>query len=83
MQGWLNPAVFPPLDVIGAALWKGLASGALLDDIAISLQRAGTAFGAAVAIGVLASLICNACSKASCNRPPARIAMWPSGVKAN
>ena len=57
MQGWLNPAVFPPLDVIGAALWKGLASGALLDDIAISLQRAGTAFGAAVAIGIPLGLV--------------------------
>jgi sulfonate transport system permease protein len=33
-------------------LWKGLASGALLDDIAISLQRSGLAFGAAVALGI-------------------------------
>lgn len=57
MKGWLNPAVFPPLDVIGAALWKGIASGALLDDIAISLQRAGTAFGAAVAIGIPLGLV--------------------------
>ena len=31
-----------------AALWNGLAGGALLDDIAISLQRAGIAFAAAV-----------------------------------
>jgi sulfonate transport system permease protein len=51
-QGWVNPAVFPPLDVIVAALWDGLASGALLDDIAISLQRSGTAFASAVAIGI-------------------------------
>ena len=51
-QGWVNPAVFPPLDAIAAALWKGLASGALLDDIAISLQRSGLAFGAAVALGI-------------------------------
>lgn len=51
-QGWVNPAVFPPLDTIAAALWKGLASGALLDDIAISLQRAGLAFGTAVALGI-------------------------------
>jgi len=51
-QGWVNPAVFPPLDVILAALWDGLASGALLDDIAISLQRSGIAFAAAVAIGI-------------------------------
>ncbi|WP_306752500.1 ABC transporter permease [Paracoccus actinidiae] len=52
MQGWVNPAVFPPLDSIATALWKGLASGALLDDIAISLQRSGLAFGAAVALGI-------------------------------
>ncbi|WP_103171840.1 ABC transporter permease [Paracoccus sp. SY] len=51
-RGWVNPAVFPPLDTIMAALWKGLASGALLDDIAISLQRSGLAFGAAVVIGI-------------------------------
>ena len=44
--------VFPPLDSIATALWKGLASGALLDDIAISLQRSGLAFGAAVALGI-------------------------------
>ncbi|MCA1369247.1 ABC transporter permease [Bradyrhizobium sp. BRP14] len=51
-QGWVNPAVFPPLDVILAALWDGIASGALLDDIAISLQRSGIAFASAVAIGI-------------------------------
>ncbi|CAN7568530.1 ABC transporter permease [Pararhizobium sp. LjRoot255] len=51
-QGWVNPAVFPPLDVIVAALWDGLASGALLDDIAISLQRSGIAFASAAAIGI-------------------------------
>jgi len=50
--GWVNPAVFPPLDVILSALWSGLASGALLDDIAISLQRSGIAFAAAVAVGI-------------------------------
>lgn len=50
--GWLNPAVFPPLDTIFAALWRGLAGGFLLDDIAISLQRAGIAFAAAVVIGI-------------------------------
>ena len=50
--GWLNPAVFPPLDTILSALWQGLAGGLLLDDIAISLQRAGIAFSAAVAIGI-------------------------------
>ena len=50
--GWVSASVFPPLDKIAAALWKGLSSGALLDDIAISLQRAGLAFIAAVALGV-------------------------------
>lgn len=51
-RGWINPAVFPPLDVILSALWDSLASGALLDDIAISLQRAGIAFAAAVVVGI-------------------------------
>jgi len=51
-RGWVNPSVFPPLDVILAALWQGLASGALLDDIAISLQRSGIAFASAVAVGI-------------------------------
>ncbi|WP_411840495.1 ABC transporter permease [Paracoccus sp. ME4] len=55
--GWVSPAVFPPLDRIAAALWTGLASGALLDDIAISLQRAGLAFGAAVCLGIPLGLL--------------------------
>lgn len=50
--GWVNASVFPPIDTIVAALWKGISSGALLDDIAISLQRSGIAFIAAVAIGI-------------------------------
>ena len=50
-QGWLNATVFPPLDMIFAALWDGLTSGALIDDIAISLQRSGLAFAAAVGLG--------------------------------
>lgn len=52
MQGWLNATVFPPLHLIFAALWDGLASGALIDDIAISLQRSGLAFAAAVGLGI-------------------------------
>ncbi len=56
-RGWVSPAVFPPLDAIGAALWRGIAGGALLDDIAISLQRAGVAFGAAVALGIPLGLV--------------------------
>jgi len=51
-QGWINLAVFPRLDTIVAALWKGIVGGALIDDIAISLQRSGIAFAAAVAIGI-------------------------------
>jgi sulfonate transport system permease protein len=50
--GWANPAVFPPLDAIFAALWKGIVGGALLGDIAISLQRSGTAFLAAVLFAI-------------------------------
>ena len=51
-QGWINPTVFPPLDAILSALWQGLTSGALLDDIAISLQRSGIAFAAAVGLAL-------------------------------
>lgn len=50
--GWINPAVIPPLDAIVVALWKGVVGGALLDDIAISLQRSGTAFAAAVVVAI-------------------------------
>ncbi len=50
--GWVNASVFPPLDQIFSALWTALASGALLDDIAISLQRSGIAFVAAVGLGI-------------------------------
>jgi sulfonate transport system permease protein len=51
-QGWVNATVFPPLDTIAAALWQGISSGALLDDIGISLQRSGLAFAAAVGLGI-------------------------------
>lgn len=51
-QGWINATVFPPLDAILAALWQGLSGGALIDDIAISLQRSGLAFAAAVGLGI-------------------------------
>ncbi|KPF45861.1 ABC transporter permease [Rhizobium sp. AAP43] len=50
--GWVNASVFPPLDEIVSALWKGISSGALLDDVAISLQRSGIAFLAAVGLGI-------------------------------
>lgn len=55
--GWVSPAVFPPLDRIAVALWNGIASGALVDDITISLQRAGLAFGAAVGLGIPLGLL--------------------------
>ncbi len=57
MNGWVSSAVFPPLHTIAAALWDGLAGGALLDDVAISLQRSGTAFAAAVALGIPLGLV--------------------------
>lgn len=50
--GWVNASVFPPLDQILTALWTAIASGALVDDIAISLQRSGIAFVAAVGLGI-------------------------------
>ncbi|MER9774156.1 ABC transporter permease [Mesorhizobium sp. M0220] len=50
--GWVNTAVLPPINMIVAALWKGLAGGTLLGDIAISLQRAGLAFAAAVLVAI-------------------------------
>ncbi|MDK1385767.1 ABC transporter permease [Sinorhizobium sp. 8-89] len=51
-SGWLNPAVFPPIDAILSAMWTGVFGGALLDDIAISLQRSGLAFVAAVVVAI-------------------------------
>jgi sulfonate transport system permease protein len=56
-NGWVNAAVLPPLDAIAAALWKGLAGGTLLADVAISLQRAGTAFAAAVLLAIPLGLV--------------------------
>lgn len=50
--GWFNSAVLPPLDSILVALWNGVVGGALLDDIAISLQRSGIAFLAAVVVAI-------------------------------
>lgn len=50
--GWINATIFPPLDKIIAATWTGLVGGALLDDIAISLQRSGIAFAAAVSLAI-------------------------------
>lgn len=55
--GWVNPAVIPPLDRVLEALWKGFASGPLLRDLTISLQRSGIAFFAAVALGIPLGLL--------------------------
>jgi sulfonate transport system permease protein len=49
---WINVAVLPPIDAILLALWNGIASGRLLDDMTISLWRAGVAFGAAVVTAI-------------------------------
>ncbi|MEZ2329231.1 ABC transporter permease [Mesorhizobium sp. RCC_202] len=56
-SGWVNAAVLPPVDAIVVALWKGLAGGSLLGDIAISLQRAGLAFTAAVIVAIPLGLV--------------------------
>ncbi|MBW8909983.1 MAG: ABC transporter permease [Mesorhizobium sp.] len=56
-SGWVNAAVLPPVDAIVVALWKGLAGGSLLGDIAISLQRAGLAFTAAVVVAIPLGLV--------------------------
>ncbi|MGX8012594.1 ABC transporter permease [Mesorhizobium sp. ORM8.1] len=56
-SGWVNAAVLPPVDMIVVALWKGLAGGSLLGDIAISLQRAGLAFAAAVTVAIPLGLV--------------------------
>jgi sulfonate transport system permease protein len=55
--GWVNPAVFPRIDTIVAALWDGLVGGSLLDDIAISLQRSGIAFASAVVVAIPLGLL--------------------------
>ncbi|SFO06396.1 sulfonate transport system permease protein [Mesorhizobium sp. NFR06] len=56
-RGWVNAAVLPPIDAIIVALWKGVAGGSLLGDIAISLQRAGLAFVAAVVVAIPLGLV--------------------------
>jgi sulfonate transport system permease protein len=57
VQGWVSPSVLPRLDIIAGALWQGIAGGALLDDVVISLRRAGIAFVAAVALGIPLGLL--------------------------
>jgi sulfonate transport system permease protein len=55
--GWISASLLPSLDMIAVALWKGIAGGALIDDIAISLQRAGLAFVASVIIAIPLGLV--------------------------
>ncbi|WP_237155634.1 ABC transporter permease [Oryzibacter oryziterrae] len=55
--GFLNAAVIPPLSDVIAALWDGLVSGPLREDLGISLTRAGIAFGAATALGIPLGLV--------------------------
>jgi len=49
---WVNASIFPPLNKIADAFWSGMTQGALLADIGISLQRAGLAFLAAIAVAI-------------------------------
>ncbi|TPL96191.1 ABC transporter permease [Mesorhizobium sp. B2-3-10] len=50
--GWLNRIFFPPLSEVLLAWWDLLASGALVEHIGISLQRAAIGF----ALGVLVAI---------------------------
>lgn len=50
--GWLNATVIPPVSSVLHALLSALFNGLLLGDLFISLQRAGIAFAAAVAVSV-------------------------------
>ncbi len=51
-QKWVNTSIFPPLDEIAAAFWRGITRGTLLTDLGVSLQRSGFAFGAAVVVAI-------------------------------
>ncbi len=53
----INPACFRPSAPSFPALWTGISGGALLDDIAISLQRSGTAFVGAVVLAIPLGLL--------------------------
>ncbi|MBO0662440.1 ABC transporter permease [Jiella sp. MQZ9-1] len=55
--GWVSPAILPGIDKVAAALWTGLFEGTLAGDMAISLQRAGLAFLAAVGLGIPLGLL--------------------------
>ena len=57
VQGWVSASVLPPLGTIAGALWRGIVGGALLDDLAISLQRSGLAFTSAVGLGIPLGLL--------------------------
>lgn len=55
--GAINASIFPAPDQIAWAMWKGLTTGTLRADIAISLQRSGTAFALAVCAGIPLGLV--------------------------
>lgn len=50
--GWLNAAVFPAPSAVLAALSAAIDKGLVQRDLAISLQRSGIAFGAAIVIAI-------------------------------
>lgn len=50
--GWLNAAVFPAPSTVLAALSAAIDKGLVQRDLAISLQRSGIAFGAAIVIAI-------------------------------
>jgi sulfonate transport system permease protein len=48
----VDPSVIPPFTKVVAALVRGFIDGGLLPDLEISMARAGTAFGIAVAVAI-------------------------------
>jgi len=49
---WVNPAVFPPLDLIWSAFWRGMTQGTLAADLGVSLRRSGLAFASAALVAI-------------------------------
>jgi NitT/TauT family transport system permease protein len=48
----VDPSVIPPFSKVVAALIQGFVGGGLIPDLEISMARAGTAFGIAVAVAI-------------------------------
>ncbi|AGT11156.1 ABC transporter permease [Paracoccus aminophilus] len=55
--GWINTAVFPAPSTIVAAMGVAIDKGIVQRDLAISLQRSGLAFGAAVLVSIPLGLV--------------------------